>query len=63
MLNCVKMQDQIIFLGTGGDPVVVGKQIRSSGGIVLKLDGLQFHLDPGPGALVKCTKPSSACDI
>ncbi|MFH1506749.1 MAG: MBL fold metallo-hydrolase [archaeon] len=43
----------IIFLGTGGDSIVVGKQMRASGGIVLQLEGNQFHLDPGPGALVR----------
>lgn len=43
----------IIFLGTGGDEFVVGKQIRGSGGIVLKVEGYQFHLDPGPGALIR----------
>ena len=29
------------------------KQLRSSGGIILQVDDLQFHLDPGPGALNK----------
>lgn len=45
---------QIIFLGTAGSAAVAGKNIRSSGGIILKIDeSLQFHLDPGPGALQK----------
>ncbi len=43
----------IIFLGTGGDEFVVGKQIRGSGGIVVQVEGYQFHIDPGPGALVR----------
>jgi ribonuclease BN (tRNA processing enzyme) len=43
----------IIFLGTGGDSIVVGKQLRGSGGIVLQVEDYQFHLDPGPGALVR----------
>ncbi len=47
------MQPKIIFLGTGGDPAVVGKQRRASGGIILRVEGYQFHIDPGPGALVK----------
>jgi ribonuclease BN (tRNA processing enzyme) len=47
------MGSSIIFLGTAGDEYTVGKQIRSSGGIVIKVEGYQFHLDPGPGALVK----------
>lgn len=46
------MGDRIVFLGTGGDAIVVGKQYRASGGIVIQAEGSQFHLDPGPGALV-----------
>ena len=42
---------KIIFLGTAGDSAVVSKQLRASGGIVLQIEELQFHLDPGPGAL------------
>ena len=44
---------RIIFLGTAGSSAVVNKQLRSSGGIVLQLEDLQFHIDPGPGSLVK----------
>ncbi len=47
------MIDNIIFLGTAGDAVVYGKQHRASGGIILKLERMQFHLDPGPGAIVR----------
>ena len=47
------MQSGIIFLGTGGDIFVSGKQQRASGGIIVQDQGYQFHLDPGPGALVK----------
>jgi ribonuclease BN (tRNA processing enzyme) len=47
------MADSIVFLGTGGDPAVVGKQMRASGGIALFLEGNQFILDPGPGCLVR----------
>ncbi len=43
----------ITFLGTAGSAAVATRQLRASGGIVLKIDELQFHLDPGPGALVK----------
>ncbi|PIZ51295.1 hypothetical protein COY27_04180 [Candidatus Woesearchaeota archaeon CG_4_10_14_0_2_um_filter_33_13] len=43
----------ILFLGTAGSSAVVSKQLRSSGGIILQVEDLQFHLDPGPGALVK----------
>ena len=41
----------IIFLGTGGDSYVVGRQIRASGGIILQIGDDQYHIDPGPGAL------------
>ena len=44
---------RIIFLGTAGSTAVVSKQLRSSGGIVLQVEDLQFHIDPGPGALQK----------
>ena len=47
------MKAKIIFLGTGGDSIVVGKQLRASGGIILQIDDNQFHIDPGPGALVR----------
>jgi phosphoribosyl 1,2-cyclic phosphodiesterase len=30
------------------------KQLRASGGIWLALDGIEFMIDPGPGALVRC---------
>ena len=43
----------IIFLGTGGDEFVVGKQLKGSGGIIVKVEGYQFHIDPGPGALLR----------
>lgn len=49
----MNLKDAIIFLGTGGDAIVVGKQLRASGGIVLRFGNNQFHLDPGPGALVR----------
>jgi len=44
---------KIIFLGTAGNTAVVSKQLRGSGGIIIQVEDLQFHLDPGPGALVK----------
>lgn len=47
------MENSVLFLGTGGDSIVVGKQIRASGGIILELEGNQFLLDPGPGCLAR----------
>lgn len=43
----------IIFLGTGAQSIVLGKQIRASGGIIIQCGESQLHIDPGPGALVK----------
>jgi ribonuclease BN (tRNA processing enzyme) len=47
---------QIIFLGTAGSTAVASKGIRSSGGIILRIEDMQFHIDPGPGALIKCNQ-------
>ncbi len=47
------MATNIIFLGTSGDSFVTGKQLRASGGIILKSEDLQLHIDPGPGAVIK----------
>lgn len=47
------MPSKIIFLGTGGDSVVVGKQMRASGGIIIQDGEVQLHIDPGPGSLVR----------
>ncbi|MCK4521455.1 MAG: MBL fold metallo-hydrolase [Nanoarchaeota archaeon] len=47
------MTDSIIFLGTGGDEFTVSKQMIGSGGIIVKAEGYQFHIDPGPGALTR----------
>ena len=44
---------RIIFLGTAGNTSIVAKGIRSSGGIIVQVGDLQFHIDPGPGALSK----------
>ncbi|MBN2052542.1 MBL fold metallo-hydrolase [Candidatus Woesearchaeota archaeon] len=54
------MENSVLFLGTGGDSLVVGKQIRASGGIVLELEGNQFILDPGPGCLVRAKQADIA---
>ena len=50
------MGNRILFLGTGGDEVVVSKQIRGSGGIIINAEGYQFHIDPGPGALCQAKR-------
>lgn len=49
MMNMSKLT----FLGTGGGRFVTASQARSTGGLVLEMDGITFHIDPGPGALVR----------
>ena len=44
----------IKFVGTAGARMVVAKQLRSSGGLWLSLQGVNLYMDPGPGALVRC---------
>ena len=46
------MDSRVLFLGTGGDSLVVGKQYLASGGIIINAEDSQFHIDPGPGSLV-----------
>ena len=47
--------DRIVFLGSGGARIVVARQLRASGGIWFSLAGVEFVVDPGPGALVRMT--------
>jgi ribonuclease BN (tRNA processing enzyme) len=47
-------KDWIKFIGTAGARFVVAKQLRSSGGLWLSLEGVNLYMDPGPGALVRC---------
>jgi phosphoribosyl 1,2-cyclic phosphodiesterase len=42
----------MVFLGTGGGRFVTMTQRRRTAGIRVIGDGLNLHLDPGPGALV-----------
>ena len=46
--------DFIKFLGTAGARIVVARQLRSSAGMWLSMDGTNIYIDPGPGALVWC---------
>jgi len=43
---------EIVFLGTGGGRFAMITQKRRTGGIRILSEGLNLHLDPGPGALV-----------
>lgn len=42
------------FLGTAGARYVVARQLRSSAGIWMNVEGDNILIDPGPGTLVKC---------
>lgn len=50
------MKNEIVFLGSGGGRVVLMRQLRATGGFRLNLDGVRIHVDPGPGALVRCAE-------
>lgn len=50
------MSDRILFLGTSGDAIVTGKQLRSSAGIVINTENDQYIMDPGPGTLVRAAE-------
>jgi len=45
-------QIEIILLGTGGGRFATITQKRRTAGICIISEGLNFHVDPGPGALV-----------
>ncbi len=44
-------EDSITFLGTAGDVTAINKQMRASGGFIVRYKGSQIHIDPGPGTL------------
>ena len=46
----------IKFIGTAGARFVVMKKLRASGGVWLSVGKTNLHIDPGPGALVRCLK-------
>jgi ribonuclease BN (tRNA processing enzyme) len=45
----------ITFLGTGGARFMIISQELSSGGLWFNLEGTEFMVDPGPGAIVRAT--------
>ena len=47
------MEDEIVILGSGGGRHHIRTQFRATGGILYKFNGIQAHIDPGPGALVR----------
>ncbi|PIU61267.1 hypothetical protein COX58_00515 [archaeon CG_4_10_14_0_2_um_filter_Archaea_38_6] len=46
--------DELIFLGTGGGRFTTLFQSRATGGLIFNTSGHQIHIDPGPGALLRC---------
>ncbi len=45
--------DEIIFLGTGGARYVFARQLRATGGILLRMGGKNVLVDPGPESLLR----------
>lgn len=49
----VNMTDKLVILGSGGGRHHIRTQYRATGGILYKFNGIQSHIDPGPGAIVR----------
>ncbi|MFX1275819.1 MAG: MBL fold metallo-hydrolase [Promethearchaeota archaeon] len=47
------MSDELVILGSGGGRHHIRTQHRATGGILYKFNGIQAHIDPGPGAVVR----------
>ena len=47
------MEDELVILGSGGGRHHIRTQHRATGGILYKFNGIQAHIDPGPGATVR----------
>lgn len=47
------MNDELVILGSGGGRYHIRTQYRATGGIIYKFNGIQAHIDPGPGAIVR----------
>jgi ribonuclease BN (tRNA processing enzyme) len=50
------------FLGTAGARFVMARQLRSSAGTLVALNGRHIMLDPGPGTLVRCARARPRID-
>ncbi|MBI4168004.1 MAG: MBL fold metallo-hydrolase [Candidatus Aenigmarchaeota archaeon] len=44
---------KLVFLGSGGGRYAMATQARATGGFRIEMDGVNMHIDPGPGALVR----------
>jgi len=47
------MKDELVILGSGGGRHHIRTQHRATGGFLYKFNGIQAHIDPGPGAIVR----------
>ena len=47
------MNDELVIIGSGGGRHHIRTQYRATGGILYKFNGIQAHIDPGPGAIVR----------
>jgi len=56
-------ENYIQFLGTAGARFAMAKQLRSSAGTFLRLNGKNVLLDCGPGTLVKCAHAQPPIDV
>ncbi|MFH1621993.1 MAG: MBL fold metallo-hydrolase [Candidatus Omnitrophota bacterium] len=52
----------IKFLGTAGARFVMIKQLRASGGIWVRAEGVNILIDPGPGSIVRCASSKPKLD-
>lgn len=50
----VKGPDELTFLGCGGGRIHVAIQHLSTAGVIFRFNGIQAHIDPGPGTTVRC---------
>lgn len=49
----INKEDYLAFCGSGGGRIHIRTQYRATGGILFKFNGIQAHIDPGPGAIVR----------
>jgi len=47
------MEDELVILGSGGGRHHIRTQYRATGGFLYKFNGIQAHIDPGPGSMVR----------
>ena len=55
-LNQELIKNKLVFLGTAGSRYVAFGFYRQAGGLYFSFDGLNVHVDPGPGAFVHSHK-------